>query len=163
MRKLREPEPALQRLMDSATGLGDRLGPVLFQFPATWHANRPRLGSFLEALRRFPRRRWTFEFRHESWLVPSVYRLLERRRAALCLPVGPRVPLDPVLTTGWTYVRMHRGRRGVGYSSRELEEWRGRVAGWRDEGFDAYVYFNNDTRGHALRDARRLREMLGLV
>jgi uncharacterized protein YecE (DUF72 family) len=76
------------------------------------------------------------------------------------LPVGPKVPLDIRLTAGWTYIRLHRGWRGIGFSQAELTEWAERVGAWRDQGADVYVYFNNDTRGHAIRNALALRRML---
>src|SRR3712207_1291023 len=51
MKKLKDPEEPLQRLMERAGGLGEKLGPILFQFPHTWPANVERLASFLEVLR----------------------------------------------------------------------------------------------------------------
>jgi uncharacterized protein YecE (DUF72 family) len=41
-----------------------------------------------------------------------------------------------------------------------LREWSERVAGWRDEGRRVLVYFNNDLRGHAIRNARKLSALL---
>ena len=160
MRKLKEPEEPLKRLMDRAMGLEQKLGPILFQFPAQWRLNFERLEAFIEALGAYPSHPYAFEFRHESWLVPRVYDLLERANAALCLPVAPWTPLDLRLTAPWTYVRMHHGQRGVGYGDEELETWAERIRSFLDKGADAYVYFNNDPEGHAVRDAERLREML---
>ena len=76
---------ALVRLLERASGLGDKLGPILFQLPPSWRANPARLEAFLEALRAYVPRRFAVEFRHESWLIPSVYSLLERTGVALCL------------------------------------------------------------------------------
>lgn len=160
MKKLREPEEPLERLMHRASGLQEKLGPILFQFPRSWTKNLDRLGAFLRALRPYDGCRFTFEFRHESWLTPEVYRMLEAAEAALCLPVGPGVPLDVRTTAGWTYVRMHHGARDVAYSDDELLGWARRLDGFLSNGVDAFVYFNNDHDGHALRDADRLRQML---
>jgi uncharacterized protein YecE (DUF72 family) len=41
-----------------------------------------------------------------------------------------------------------------------VREWSESVAGWRDEGRRVLVYFNNDLRGHAIRNARKLSELL---
>ena len=41
-----------------------------------------------------------------------------------------------------------------------LREWAGRLRGVLRSGLDAYVYFNNDRDGHAVRDARSLTELL---
>ena len=88
MKKLNDPEEPLERLMTAAHGLQEKLGPVLFQFPRQWRANFDRLDGFLPLLERYHPTRFTFEFRHDSWLTPAVYERLERAEAALCLPVG---------------------------------------------------------------------------
>jgi len=160
MKKLKDPEEPLSRLMDRARGLEEKLGPILFQFPHTWHADVDRLGAFLDALRRYPGQRYTFEFRHRSWLSPAVYSLLETAGAALCLPVGPNVPLDLRLTAPWTYIRMHSGQYGTGYTDGELHSWANRIRSFIRDSVDTYVYFNNDPEGHAIRDAERLGIML---
>jgi uncharacterized protein YecE (DUF72 family) len=160
MKKLRDPEEPLKHFMDSARGLGDKLGPVLFQFPASWPANLDRLEDFLAALNAYRGRRWTFEFRHKSWLTPDTYRLLKSSNAALCLPVAPDVPLAVQLTADWTYIRFHRGKHGTGYSPQELSAWSRRIRDFVRDGVDTYAYFNNDAGGHAIEDAFRLRAML---
>jgi len=160
MKKLKDPEEPLQRLMERAGGLEEKLGPILFQFPHTWHANVDRLRGFLDALGPFAPQRFAFEFRDRTWLTPKVHALLEAAGAALCLPIHPAMPLDMRLTTGWTYLRFHTGRHGTGFTDEELAPWAERLAAWQAEGCDAYVYFNNDPGGHALRDAERLGAML---
>src|SRR5947209_7496582 len=156
MKKLKDPEEPLQRLMDHAGGLGEKMGPILFQFPAQWRLNLERLEHFVQALRAYPDHRWTFEFRHPSWLVPEVYALLEGVDAALCLPVHPKMPLDLRLTSRWTYIRMHFAQGGWGFSDTELAVWADRIREFRGAGVDVYIYFNNDPGGHALEDARHL-------
>lgn len=158
MKKLNDPVEPLGRLMDRAQGLGEKLGPILFQFPHTWPADLPRLEKFLSALADYVPQRYAFEFRQESWRHPRVYELLERADAALCLPVGPYVPLDLQLTAHWTYVRMHGGR--IGYRDEELAGWVERIRSFLGGGRDVYVYFNNDPDGHAICNAQRLRAML---
>ena len=165
MRKLREPEEPLQRLLERAGGLEEKLGPILFQFPRTWDRDLPRLSSFFEALHAHPGQRYAFEFRHDSWLCPEVYRLLKAENAALCLPIGWGVPLDVQVTADWTYVRFHAGQHGIGFSDAELRPWADRIRGYLAQGVDSFVYFNNDQIEHdqpqAIVNAKRLVEMLG--
>ncbi len=160
MKKLKDPTEPLTRLMERASGLQEKLGPILFQFPHTWSLNIERLQAFLELLQTYPQQRYTFEFRHFSWLIPQVYNLLERADAALCLPVSPDVPLDIHLTAPWTYIRMHRGQFGTGYTDAELSNWADCICSFLDQGVDVYIYFNNDPDGHAIRDADRLNALL---
>ncbi|MFP5262426.1 MAG: DUF72 domain-containing protein [Blastocatellia bacterium] len=160
MKKLKDPEEPLDRLMGRAKGLKKKLGPILFQFPRTWPANLERLAEFLEALAAYRGERFAFEFRHESWLSAPTYELLERAGAALCIPIGPGVPLDIRLTAPWSYLRFHSGQWGIGYADDELAFWAGRIRRFLDQRADVYAYFNNDLEGHAFRDAARLRDML---
>ncbi len=160
MKKLKDPEEPLARLMERARGLEDALGPILFQFPAQWRRDLERLERFVAALEPYAPQRFAFEFRHPSWLVPEVYHLLQRARAALCLPVGWGLPRDEQLTAPWTYLRMHGGQYGVGFSEAELQAWAERIRRFQEQGADVYVYFNNDPSGYAVRDAARLRALL---
>ena len=96
--------------------------------------------------------------------MPEVYELLRSAGAALVIGDDPRRPFQThELTAEWTYLRFHhgsRGRRG-NYSESELEEWARRIEGWRRE-VDAYVYFNNDWEGFAVRNGLWLKERLGV-
>ena len=165
MKKLNDPEEPLQRLLHNAGGLGDKLGPVLFQFPRRWALNLPRLVDFLDALRAHPPRRYAFEFRHQSWLVADVFDCLRASNAALCLPIGWGIPLAVETTADWTYIRFHGGSRSHFFEDDELAPWAKRIRDWRGQGLDSYSYFNNDTLWHdrpaAIDNARRLREMIG--
>ena len=71
------------------------------------------------------------------------------------------IPLDARLTAPWTYIRMHGGESSNAFSDGELQIWAERIAGYLGRGIDTYVYFNNDPHGDAIRDAERLRAMLG--
>jgi len=160
MKKLKDPAEPLERLMDRASGLDEKLGPILFQFPRSWPIHIDRLEPFTRLLKSYRRQRFAFEFRHESWLTKEVYNLLESADAALCIPVAPGMPLDARLTARWSYIRFHHGSRGVGFGEKELRLWARRVRSFLKEGAEVYVYFNDDTKGYAIRDAKRLREML---
>jgi|SRR6266498_2796638 len=165
MKKLKDPEQPLQRLLNNAGGLDDKLGPILFQFPRRWAVNLSRLAEFLSALGGYRACRYTFEFRHQSWLVPEVYALLREHNAALCMPVGWGVPLDVQLTADWAYIRFHGGANSIAFTDAELRPWAGRIRGWLADGIDSYSYFNNDTledgRAPAIDNAQRLRELVG--
>jgi len=165
MKKLKDPEEPLQRLLHAAGGLGDKLGPILFQFPRNWDADLERLADFLMALKRHPRHRYTFEFRHDSWLREPTYALLREHEAALCLPIGWGIPLDIQITADWTYLRFHGGEHGTGFEREELKPWAERIRQWRSGGVDSYSFFNNDALWHgrpaAIDNARCLRELVG--
>ena len=137
-----------------------KLGPVLWQLPATFRRDDDRLGAALEAL---PPGRHCFEFRHASWFVEPVYALLRKHDVALVIGDRPEVKgfQTHELTTDWTFVRFHygsRGRRG-NYSERELEDWARRFEEWSDE-VEILAYFNNDWEVFAVRNAIWMKKRL---
>jgi uncharacterized protein YecE (DUF72 family) len=46
------------------------------------------------------------------------------------------------------------------YSDDELHQWADRIIAWQREGRRVDVFFNNDLGGHAVRNARRLKELV---
>jgi uncharacterized protein YecE (DUF72 family) len=165
IRRLLEPEEPLARFLSVADHLWDRLGPLLVQLPSTFHGkpeNLERLALFLRALP--SDRNFAMEFRHPSWFQPEVYRVLEERGVALAWTSDPRRPTALEATADFVYVRFHgpRDRRHRGnYPREELREWARKIAG-HAEGRPAYIYFNNDYRGHAVHNAEELRDLLGV-
>jgi uncharacterized protein YecE (DUF72 family) len=97
------------------------------------------------------------EFRHASWFTDDVRRLLVERRAALCL-ADRRGVLGPIWRTAdWTYLRFHQGRARPrpAYGDAALGSWARRLREQWSPDEDVYVYFNNDHRAAAPRDAAR--------
>ena len=156
VRRLQDPAEPVARLMERASGLGSRLGPILLQLPPTMKADPERLDGVLATFGRAVR--VAVEPRHPSWFVDEVRSVLKSRRAALCVADGGTVTTPEPFwhTADWAYVRFHHGtsRPRSCYKRRELEGWAHRLtAQWRDED-DMFCFFNNDTNGCALRDAR---------
>ncbi len=155
VKRLKDPAEPVGRLMERATHLGPKLGPVLVQVPETLRADP---GLLDEALAAFPRGvRVAFEPRHRSWETPAVRRVLEHRGAALCLADTPTRRTPHWRTADWGYVRFHQGRARPApcYGRMALSTWAGRLARLWDADDDLFVYFNNDHCGCAVRDARR--------
>jgi uncharacterized protein YecE (DUF72 family) len=151
-------QESVDRVVESARGLGDHLGPILFQFQATFKLDLERLDGFLPMLR--GPERFALEFRHASWLGPAVYERLLTHHIALAIPDHPKMPQALTLTTDFAYVRMHQGDRGIGYSRAALGTWADRLRRWQVDGVTSYIYFNNDMEGCAIRDARTLRDLI---
>lgn len=160
IKRLRDVVDELALFLERADHLGRKLGPVLFQLPPTQQLELSRLRDFLKLLSQD--RRWVIEFRHPSWHTDEVYRLLTDHSVALCIPVGGSLDPDRVTTAPFTYIRMHRGKEpGGGFTDDELIAWAAQVRALRGAGKDVYVYCNNDWGGFAIRDAIKLRELLG--
>jgi uncharacterized protein YecE (DUF72 family) len=155
IRRLRAPEEPVARFLDNARGLGDKLGPVLLQLPPNLKAD---LDALDDTLRRIgSRARVAVEFRHDSWFGDETRALLAEHGAALCLADRSSKPVSPLWRTAdWGYVRLHEGSATPHpcYGRGALETWAQRLAEMWGAGAEVFVYFNNDTRGCALANAR---------
>ncbi len=154
IKRLAGEKKSIDLVVDAALGLGEKLGPILFQLQATFHVDLDRLERFVGMLPTDVR--FTLEFRHDSWLVPAVFELLRSHRIALCIPDHPKMPRALELTSDFIYIRMHLPPTGLGYGQRALQPWADRVVAWHHDGLDVFVYFNNDMEGHAIKDAKTL-------
>jgi uncharacterized protein YecE (DUF72 family) len=167
IRRLRDPAEPVERLMRVATGLGDRLGPVLLQLPPTLPADPGALEECLTEFARYPQPdgagagvkgpvRVAVECRHDSWWTDEVKDLLTRHNAALCWADQLGRPLTPLWRTAdWAYLRFHQGSEQPSprYDEQALQTWLDRLdTTWPAEA-DTFVYFNNDQQGAAPRDA----------
>ncbi|WP_029145540.1 DUF72 domain-containing protein [Microbacterium luticocti] len=158
-----DPDAWRPRLAEGMRALGEAAGFLLMQLPAQAERDDDRLRALLKAVP--PGVRAAVELRHPSWNVDDVYAMLERSGAAYCITHGAGLPCVLRVTTDAVYLRLHGPdpeRLYVGsYSDAELRRWAGRIDEWRRSGHDVWVYFDNDGEGAAVRDARRLRELVG--
>ena len=161
IKRLKDPDQALQTYLSRMELLQGKLGPILFQLPPNWHVNLDRLETFLQALPR-KKHQYVFEFRDPTWYVPAVYQLLRRYRIALCLHDwrGEQSPQE--ITTDFTYIRFHgtTGKYQGSYTPSMLQKWATLIQGWQQQLRNVYVYFNNDQGGHAIKNALQLQDRL---
>jgi uncharacterized protein YecE (DUF72 family) len=83
-----------------------RLGPILFQLPPTLHSDLPLLSDFVSKLPQDLR--YTFEFRHASWLAEPTYKLLADRNIALCAAESEKLETPEVITADFIYYRLRK-------------------------------------------------------
>src|SRR3954452_19554960 len=97
IKRLKDPEEPVHRLMSHAEGLGPRLGPVLLQLPPTLRADPRLLDACLAC---FPSSsRVAVEPRHESGWPPRPRRVRESRGGPFCGPAVPARPVTPLWRT----------------------------------------------------------------
>ena len=126
--------------------LGDRLGPVLLQFPPARQRNPALLDSLLGALAGVV----AAEFRHESWFHDETYRVLQAHGAALVVTDEEKWPRAPLVDLGpLAYFRLRRG-----YSRRSLQPWIADLRAAAASHAAVHVYFKHDPSAPAL--ARQL-------
>jgi len=164
MKRLLDPVQSGEKFFASGlTELGPKLGPILWQVPPNLTYDPERIETFLTAL---PRKlgsldlRHAIEVRNETFKARSFVTLLERQQVALVL--GDSAGRWPVLredTADFRYVRLHGDVElyTSGYTTKALEKWAEEIRSWHKP---TYVYFDNDVKAHAPRDAMQLVEIL---
>ncbi len=125
--------------------LGDRLGPINWQFMGTKKFDAEDFEAFLKLLPRevqgLPLRH-ALEVRHASFKDERFYDLARRYGAAIILADGEDFPLIEEPTADFTYARLMRTKDDVatGYTKPELDAFAKRAKAWAKRG-DAFVYF----------------------
>lgn len=159
VRRLHDPAEPVRRFLERARKLGGKRGPTLMQLPPNLRADHGLLDAALEQFE--SGERVAVEMRHESWFVPAVRSVLERRGAALCLADSGRRRSPMWRTAGWGYVRFHHGLASPTscYGRVALGGWARRLAELWPEPADVFAYFNNDAHGCALRNAITLADL----
>ncbi len=115
-----------------------RLGPILFQLPPYFRCDQERLAAFLAGLP--SDLRYSFEFRHESWLVDPVYKLLAKHNAALCWAESEKLEIPEVATASFVYFRLRKAE----YPEEEREAIRAAVQKLLKQHKDVFVFFKHE-------------------
>jgi uncharacterized protein YecE (DUF72 family) len=161
MKKLKPPFDPVSLFLNRVERLADKLGPILFQLPPRWRADKNRLKEFLVCL---PAKfRYAFEFRDPSWFTEDIFSILKEHNSALCIYdlVGKTSP-QVITSTTFTYIRLHGsvGNYAGSYPDHVLSDWARRIKHWWESGLDVFIYFNNDHQGHAVRNAGTLKKFI---
>ena len=160
MKRLRDIEAPLGNFLGSGLlRLGAKLGPILWQFPASFRFDPERLEPFLALLpratahaaafaerhadHRLAGRAWTrtdaarplrhaFEVRHESFHDRAFIGLLRRHGAALVCSDAAAWPRLTDVTADFVYCRLHGSEElyASGYDDAALDGWAARIAAW---------------------------------
>lgn len=159
MKKLRDVETALANFFASGVlALREKLGPFLWQLPASLTYDEDRLDRFLSLLPRDTeaaaylaqhhdhrvagrslttahmqqRLRHAIEIRHPSFLDPAFIRLLRRRNVALVFADTVEWPYAEDVTADFIYIRLHGSEElyTSGYDDKALDRWAARILTW---------------------------------
>lgn len=180
--------PVLWQLPDNLRFDRDRVDAFLGLLPRdTWsavklarrHDRRIAQPAYGPAGKR--RIRHVLEARHESYFCQEMVATARRHGVALAFSHSASWPYVEEITAGFVYLRLHGPARlyASRYGIETLRWWRTRIERWQRGGEpgdpvrvtsrrpparktrDVYVYFDNDHRGYAPREARQLEELLG--
>lgn len=168
-RELAGAGESIQRFVGSGIGeLGDKLGPIVWQFMPTKEFDPQDFEAFLSLL---PRQvdgralRHVLDVRHESFATPE-YLALARRYG--CVTVHTDSDKFPNIADGqapFAYLRLMRSRSelATGYTPAELDQWADGARAWAggSNPREAFVFFINGAKERAPAAALELIRRVG--
>ena len=155
LKRLKNVEEETGYLFGTLSALKHKLGPVLFQFPASFRADKHALEDFLRLVPDdVP---CAFEFRSPSWLVAEILDLLRERGCSLCIADTAEKPVNDIVSTApWGYLRLRRSD----YTYADLAKWLERI--YRQKWEKAFVFFKHEEGSGGAEMAIRFREFADL-
>jgi uncharacterized protein YecE (DUF72 family) len=137
LKRLRDVSDEAEYLFRTLSVLDRRLGPVLFQFPKSFRADRSALEDFLALIPEDMAS--AFEFRSPSWLDDEILDLLRKKGASLCIADADENQAHEIIRTApWGYLRLRRSD----YTDADLSRWMERILSQEWE--RAFVFFKHE-------------------
>ena len=165
-RQLGDAEEAIQRFAGQGIAeLGDKLGPVNWQFAATKKFDADDFEAFLKLLPQKAGRlplRHALEVRNPSFECEEFYKLARHYGCAIVLADSTGYPRIDQHTADFTYARLMQSEEQIttGYSEAGLDDWAKRAAAWARRG-DVFIYFIAGAKLRAPAAARALLSRVG--
>ncbi len=135
---LRETGESIEKFMrQGLVELGDKLGPLFWQFMPTKKFDAEEFEGFLkllpETLQGLPLRH-ALEVRHDSFLCPEFVKLAQKYNAAIVCTHSEKYPQIPDQTSDFSYARLMNSREDIetGYPDTELDAWAATAADWQN-------------------------------
>lgn len=153
-----------------------RLGCVLLQFPVFFFPSDESFGHLLLCKKELEGLDLVVEFRNKGWAKEETYAFLRKNGLGFCIVDEPKIPrLMPFVnevTSNTAYLRLHgrnkdwfklskEERVNYKYSDAELKEFVPEIKKAAKEAEKFFIIFNNNFNGYAVKDAERLKEILG--
>ncbi len=157
-KRLKDCREPLDRFYTSVSGLGDKLGPILFQLPPSLTYDEQVFLDFCALLK--PNYLHTLEVRNRSWLDDGAFEIMRKFNIAFCISdTAGRYPYHEAVTADFVYIRLHGSRKlyASEYTVEELHTWAKKILHW---GKRTFCYFDNDFEGYAIKNARGLINIL---
>lgn len=163
IKRLKDPKDSLNLFFGRTKFLKEKLGPILWQLPPKFKADPKRLASFIKALKKYKKIKNVFEFRHETWFSKEILKILKNENIALCSADWPEFAKELHYTADFIYIRRHGAGAnlyGGCYTKRQLKDDAAIIKKCLKSKKDAYIYFNNDAEGYAVKNALQLKKIV---
>lgn len=146
-KKLAEGKQSIDNFLQQGfTELGDKLGPINWQFAEGKQFDREDFARFLDLIPDAQdglKLRHALEVRHESFADPAFLALARARNMAVAFADSDEFPRIEEQTADFTYARLQRSVEHIetGYNAKALVSWAKQAKVWAKGGRDVFVYF----------------------
>lgn len=159
-KRLKVEKDILDSFIEKASALKEKLGVILIQLPPSLRFDKGLINDFFFLLdKRF---NYAIEVRNKTFIDDGFFQILNKNNIAFCIADSAgRYPYYESITADFVYIRLHGSQRlyASEYSEEELAKWAEKITNW---GKTTYVYFDNDYKGYAVKNALRLKELLAV-
>ncbi len=161
VKRLKDVEEELAKLLERASALKEKLRVLLFQLPPSLKFDKELLSDFLS---RLPTNYLNvIEVRHKSFHCEEFFEICRKYNVCLCFSdCGKKYPYAwfEVQTAPFLYVRLH-GSPDIyvsNYSKERLKE----LASWLKsfQAKEIFVFFDNTAKGYAVLNALEFKSLL---
>lgn len=161
---LAEAGPSVEKYIGQGLSeLGDKLGPIVWQFAATKKFDAGDFGAFLDLL---PAKlegrklRHALDARNASFDDPVFIEMAQSKGMAIVHADHPEYPLIEADTADFVYARVMKAQEDIeqGYSDAELDKWAAKAKSWAADGRDVYLFFIS---GAKIRNPAAAQALLG--
>jgi uncharacterized protein YecE (DUF72 family) len=137
IKRLRNVFEETEYLFKSLTGLDNKRGPVLFQFPKSFRVDRSVLENFVPLIPADAV--CAFDFRSPTWLDDGIVNLLREKGLGWCIEDTDENPVQELISTAsWGYLRLRRSE----YTDADLARWLEMISSTKWD--TAFVYFKHE-------------------
>jgi uncharacterized protein YecE (DUF72 family) len=164
IKRLKEPDEVLEKFFMPFAPIQSSLGPVLIQLPPSLKFDFKTASGFYELLQQqYSAYQFAVEGRHPSWLTHDSIKLMGDNNIAFVISQsGVGFPYAEEITAKNIYLRFH-GPADLfksAYTLDMLQDYAGKIAGWRKTGYEVWAFFNNTWFIDGVQNARSLIQLI---
>jgi uncharacterized protein YecE (DUF72 family) len=165
MKKLQDPEDALERFFEAFEPVKHRLGPILLELSPAVKFNAGVAEHLFELFKKnYKEHEFVLEVADQSWMQEESLAMMRKYDVGFVISQSSENDAYSETITGRNiYVRFNGPEElyASSYADEMLQDYAKKFKKWVKDGHVVWAFFNNDINGHALSNAETLSGMLG--